>query len=69
MAVKIQRQGLEGLFKSDLVNLKLLAVILDKLDPKTDGNSHEMTIVDDDNDDEETMIANMQSCDLAVWGS
>eukprot|EP00466_Bigelowiella_natans_P012251 jgi/Bigna1/86002/estExt_fgenesh1_pg.C_70230 len=37
VAVKIQRQGLDNLFKSDLVNLRLLAVILDKLDPKTDG--------------------------------
>jgi len=37
VAVKIQRQGLENLFKSDLVNLRFIAVILDKLDPKTDG--------------------------------
>jgi len=37
VAVKVQRQGLDNLFASDLVNLRLLAVILDKLDPKTDG--------------------------------
>jgi len=41
VAVKIQRQGLDQLFKSDLVNLKFLAVILDKLDPKTDGASRD----------------------------
>jgi predicted unusual protein kinase regulating ubiquinone biosynthesis (AarF/ABC1/UbiB family) len=37
VAVKIQRQGLRELFDMDLKNIKVLAKILDKLDPKTDG--------------------------------
>lgn len=37
VAVKIQRAGLRELFDVDLKNLKLLAKLLDKLDPKTDG--------------------------------
>eukprot|EP00640_Fibrocapsa_japonica_P000574 CAMPEP_0113938402 /NCGR_PEP_ID=MMETSP1339-20121228/4829_1 /TAXON_ID=94617 /ORGANISM="Fibrocapsa japonica" /LENGTH=763 /DNA_ID=CAMNT_0000941497 /DNA_START=101 /DNA_END=2392 /DNA_ORIENTATION=- /assembly_acc=CAM_ASM_000762 len=37
VAVKIQRQGLTELFNQDLKNLKLLAVLLDKADPKSDG--------------------------------
>lgn len=37
VAVKIQRKGLKNLFDVDLKNLKLLARLLDKLDPKTDG--------------------------------
>ena len=36
-AVKVQRQGLKKLFDMDLKNIKALAVILDKVDPKTDG--------------------------------
>ncbi|CAN8069696.1 unnamed protein product, partial [Agarophyton chilense] len=39
VAVKIQRAGLRQLFDVDLKNLRLLAFILDKLDPKTDGAS------------------------------
>ncbi|KAA8495889.1 Uncharacterized protein FVE85_2044 [Porphyridium purpureum] len=37
VVVKIQRAGLKELFDMDLKNLKLLAVLLDKIDPKTDG--------------------------------
>jgi len=37
VVVKVQREGLRELFDMDLRNLKLLAVLLDKLDPKTDG--------------------------------
>ncbi|KAJ1435196.1 ABC1 family-domain-containing protein [Ochromonadaceae sp. CCMP2298] len=36
-AVKVQRQGLKELFDMDLKNIKVLARILDKVDPKTDG--------------------------------
>ena len=36
-AVKVQRQGLKNLFDMDLKNIKALAIILDKVDPKTDG--------------------------------
>jgi predicted unusual protein kinase regulating ubiquinone biosynthesis (AarF/ABC1/UbiB family) len=36
-AVKIQRQGLKKLFDMDLKNIKVLAILLDKFDPKTDG--------------------------------
>jgi len=37
VAVKVQRAGLKDLFDIDLKNLKKLAVLLDKFDPKTDG--------------------------------
>ena len=37
VAVKIQRAGLRELFDVDLKNLKVLAKMLDKFDPKTDG--------------------------------
>jgi len=37
LAVKIQRRGLRELFKADLSNLKLLASLLDRFDPKYDG--------------------------------
>lgn len=37
VAIKVQRQGLKELFDVDLKNLKKLAVLLDKFDPKTDG--------------------------------
>lgn len=37
VAVKIQRAGLRELFDVDLKNLKLLARMLDRLDPKNDG--------------------------------
>lgn len=37
MAIKVQRAGLKELFDIDLKNLKKLAVLLEKFDPKTDG--------------------------------
>jgi predicted unusual protein kinase regulating ubiquinone biosynthesis (AarF/ABC1/UbiB family) len=37
VAIKVQRSGLKELFDIDLKNLKKLAVLLDKFDPKTDG--------------------------------
>lgn len=37
LAVKVQRQGLKNLFDMDLKNIKLLAKILDAVDPKSDG--------------------------------
>jgi hypothetical protein len=37
VAVKVQRAGLKELFDTDLKNLKLLAKLLDKFDPKSDG--------------------------------
>lgn len=39
VAVKIQRAGLKQLFDVDLKNLKVLASMLDRFDPKTDGAS------------------------------
>jgi len=37
VAIKVQRAGLKDLFDCDLKNLKKLAALLDKFDPKTDG--------------------------------
>ena len=37
VAVKVQRKGLKELFDMDLKNIKVLAAILDKFDPKSDG--------------------------------
>lgn len=37
VAIKVQRAGLKELFDVDCKNLKKLAVLLDKFDPKTDG--------------------------------
>lgn len=37
VAVKVQRSALKELFDTDLGNLKRLAVLLDKFDPKSDG--------------------------------
>ncbi|KAL7571548.1 hypothetical protein ACA910_020965 [Epithemia clementina (nom. ined.)] len=37
VAIKVQRAGLKELFDIDLKNLKVLAVLLDKFDPKSDG--------------------------------
>ena len=35
--MKVQRTGLDDLFKNDLQNLKFAAKVFDKLDPKSDG--------------------------------
>ena len=37
VAVKVQRTGLDALFKNDLQNLKFAATVFDKIDPKSDG--------------------------------
>ena len=37
VAIKVQRAGLKELFDVDLKNLKKLAELLDRFDPKTDG--------------------------------
>ena len=37
VAIKVQRAGLKELFDVDLKNLRKLAVLLDKFDPKSDG--------------------------------
>lgn len=37
VAIKVQRAGLKELFDIDLKNLKKLAVLLEKFDPKSDG--------------------------------
>lgn len=37
VAIKVQRAGLKELFDIDLKNLRKLAVLLEKFDPKTDG--------------------------------
>lgn len=37
VAIKVQRAGLKELFDTDLKNLKKLAVLLEKFDPKSDG--------------------------------
>ena len=39
--MKVQRQGLLELFNLDLKNLKVLAILLDKFDPKNDGASRD----------------------------
>lgn len=41
VAVKIQRAGLKDLFDVDVKNLKLLARLIDKLDPKIDGTKRD----------------------------
>jgi len=37
VVVKVQRTGLDDLFKNDLQNLKFAAKVFDKIDPKSDG--------------------------------
>jgi predicted unusual protein kinase regulating ubiquinone biosynthesis (AarF/ABC1/UbiB family) len=48
VAVKIQRQGLKQLFDMDLQNIRVLAIILDKLDPKTDGTQRDWISIYDE---------------------
>lgn len=48
VAVKVQRAGLKALFDLDLKNLKVLATLLDRLDPKTDGADREWAAIYDE---------------------
>ena len=48
LAVKVQRQGLKNLFDMDLKNIKVLAKILDKFDPKSDGASRDWASIYDE---------------------
>lgn len=48
LAVKIQRQGLKDLFDMDLKNIKVLAQILDKFDPKSDGAQRDWVSIYDE---------------------
>jgi predicted unusual protein kinase regulating ubiquinone biosynthesis (AarF/ABC1/UbiB family) len=48
LAVKVQRQGLKNLFDMDLNNIKLLAVLLDKFDPKSDGAQRDWVSIYDE---------------------
>lgn len=48
VAVKIQRQGLRDLFDMDLKNIKVLAQLLDKFDPKTDGAQRDWVSIYDE---------------------
>jgi hypothetical protein len=48
LAVKVQRQGLKELFDMDLNNIKLLAVLLDKFDPKSDGAQRDWVSIYDE---------------------
>jgi predicted unusual protein kinase regulating ubiquinone biosynthesis (AarF/ABC1/UbiB family) len=48
LAVKIQRQGLKTLFDQDLKNIKVLAQLLDKFDPKSDGAARDWTTIYDE---------------------
>ncbi len=45
VAIKVQRAGLKELFDVDLKNLKKLAALLDKFDPKTDGAGKRSTLL------------------------
>jgi predicted unusual protein kinase regulating ubiquinone biosynthesis (AarF/ABC1/UbiB family) len=48
LAIKVQRQGLKKLFDMDLKNIKLLAIILDKFDPKSDGAQRDWASIYDE---------------------
>ena len=48
LAVKIQRQGLKTLFDMDLKNIKVLAILLDKFDPKSDGAQRDWVSIYDE---------------------
>eukprot|EP00968_Pinguiococcus_pyrenoidosus_P009351 scaffold731_cov261-Pinguiococcus_pyrenoidosus.AAC.97 len=48
VAVKVQRANLKELFDVDLKNLKKLAVLLDKIDPKSDGADREWAAIYDE---------------------
>ena len=48
LAVKVQRQGLKKLFDMDLKNIKVLAILLDKFDPKSDGAQRDWVSIYDE---------------------
>eukprot|EP01038_Epipyxis_sp_PR26KG_P013975 gene13975-18744_t len=48
LAVKVQRQGLKELFDMDLKNIKVLAKIFDKFDPKSDGAQRDWVSIYDE---------------------
>jgi len=48
LAVKVQRQGLRELFDMDLKNIKVLAQLLDKFDPKSDGAQRDWSSIFDE---------------------
>ena len=48
VAIKVQRAGLKELFDVDLKNLKKLAVLLDKFDPKSDGADRDWVSIYDE---------------------
>jgi predicted unusual protein kinase regulating ubiquinone biosynthesis (AarF/ABC1/UbiB family) len=48
LAVKVQRQGLKALFDMDLKNIKVLAILLDKFDPKSDGAQRDWVSIYDE---------------------
>lgn len=48
LAVKVQRQGLKDLFDMDLKNIKILAILLDKFDPKSDGAQRDWASIYDE---------------------
>jgi predicted unusual protein kinase regulating ubiquinone biosynthesis (AarF/ABC1/UbiB family) len=48
LAVKVQRQNLKNLFDMDLQNIKVLALLLDKFDPKSDGAQRDWVSIFDE---------------------
>lgn len=51
VAIKVQRSGLKELFDVDLKNLRKLAVLLDKFDPKTDGADRDWVSIYDESEE------------------
>lgn len=50
VAIKVQRAGLKELFDLDLKNLRKLAVLLDKFDPKADGADRDWVSIYDESE-------------------
>ena len=50
VAIKVQRAGLKELFDTDLKNLKKLAVLLEKFDPKSDGADRDWVKIYDESE-------------------
>lgn len=48
LAVKVQRQNLKNLFDMDLQNIKVLAILLNKFDPKSDGAQRDWVSIFDE---------------------